>query len=404
MKKVLKTRRRIFPVVFILVFVFVLAGCANAQGRNQIWVRPADRYTECFQPPVYLSFSSLGQIAGEKVAVAKNDYRNDPHNLEGLDHYYIPVYAEKHWTFLSGELHYFKVTYNYTSIEGNKESNAEIWVRNDMSYELLDYMLSPYRATSRLKPVEGVEGVYYEELYDGWNADNPMTYFYWIHDGHFISMGISKELIEEIRKKYLDALKGPLFELQRVDMGQPDETFNYSLRMPLQINSLDEIVQAKKEVNLAKDPDELNSLEYYFLPAYAVSRWKFTAGSISAGAVNFKYDVVKPDRPKLSNDFALYVSRPEGPIAAVARLERVINPKAYADDSAPKLLEGTDGIYYKECYGWLNDDFPVAEFYWVHEDHYYRMRISKDLMDEIHKNDPAALKGPLFELQKVELK
>ena len=63
-----------------------------------------------------------------------------------------------------------------------------------------------------------------------------------------------------------------------------------------------------------------------------------------------------------------------------------------------------DGVYYKELYGEMNAGNPVVQFYWEHDGYFCFMKISKALMDEIRANDPDALKGALFELQRVELK
>jgi len=46
----------------------------------------------------------------------------------------------------------------------------------------------------------------------------------------------------------------------------------------------------------------------------------------------------------------------------------------------------------------------VTQFYWVHDGYYCFMKISQELLDEIREKDPDTLKGPLFELRKVELK
>ena len=81
-------------------------------------------------------------------------------------------------------------------------------------------------------------------------------------------------------------------------------------------------------------------------------------------------------------------------------LERTIDPKNYSNGIAPQLLEGYEIVYYIE----INNSFgSVTQFYWLHDGHYCFMKISQELLNEIQKNDPDALKGPLFQLQRVEL-
>ena len=174
----------------------------------------------------------------------------------------------------------------------------------------------------------------------------------------------------------------------------------------LKFYSYEQLAQLKKEDAKAGEDSEYNEvnlkgLDYYYVSVYAENNWEFTSGSLYVASSNVFYDLTKPEGQHHRSVFTFWISRNE---SGKESLAKIIDPKSYRDGIAPELLEGTEGVYCEELYGENNADNPVAQFHWVYDGYYCFMKLSKALMDEIKKNDPEALKGPLFELQKVELK
>ena len=161
----------------------------------------------------------------------------------------------------------------------------------------------------------------------------------------------------------------------------------------LSVRSHEELAQAKRNADLERDVNDLKNLNYYYIPAYAESRYELTGFLVTDGLVAPMYN---------SNDFSLtFYRRPYGN----EYLAAAINPSNYANGNAPKPF-GVEDIYYKEVvniYGDMVID-ATTNFHFVHDGYYIFVRIDQKLMDEIREKDPDALKGPLFGLRKIELK
>ena len=171
----------------------------------------------------------------------------------------------------------------------------------------------------------------------------------------------------------------------------------------LKFYSYEQLAQLKKEDAKAGEDSEYNEvnlkgLDYYYASVYAENNWEFTSGSLYVASNNVFYDLTKPEGQHHRSAFTFWISRNE---SGKESLAKIIDPQSYAGGEPPKLLEGTDGIYYTEP---TSSASGSTYFYFVHDNYYVMMRIAPELMDEIKKNDPEALKGPLFELQRVELK
>jgi len=164
-------------------------------------------------------------------------------------------------------------------------------------------------------------------------------------------------------------------------------------------SSYEEVVEAKRVANLKDDPYDLKGLDYYYVPAYAETRWQFNRGSLSNMRFETGYD---------SAESPWFEGKPSGFLFSMTRtdgyelLEHMINPPIpYA--SSPISLKEVEGVYYTDLSLFQSPPHDGTQFYWLHEGHLIFMRIDKALMDKIRANDPGALEGPLFELQKVEL-
>ena len=174
----------------------------------------------------------------------------------------------------------------------------------------------------------------------------------------------------------------------------------------LRFYSYEQLAQLKEEDAKAGEDSEysevnLKGLDYYYVSVYAENNWEFTSGSLYVASSNVFYDLTKPEGQHHRSAVTFWISRNESGEESLAKM---IDPKSYRDGIAPELLEGTGGVYCEELYGERNADNPVAQFHWVHDGYYCFMIIQKELMDEIKAKAPEALKGPLFELKKVELK
>ena len=169
---------------------------------------------------------------------------------------------------------------------------------------------------------------------------------------------------------------------------------------PLYLYSFEEVVEAKEEADPKKDTYGLTTLEYYYLPAYA-ERLR-DAGILADGSIN----------PYMQNVDVLYDSKEGGQYGYFEFTLQFNRDSQYAEallanrirERELKPFEGVEGIYYKDVYNPRDGGkLSLTQFFWIHDGYCFVMQVYPDVMDEIKKNDPEALKGPLFELQKIEL-
>ena len=212
-------KRHLFVILLALVLVFALAGCEEPVNIDDPNIDDPN-----IDDPDWTSGSGgwgrLELDSLEELAQAKKeaDQENAPLNLKGLDFYYISVYAEERLEFLSGKLYSTSIVFNYSLAE-QKQNVFDFWMSRDKEAgeKLLAGTINPdnYLNGDAPKPLEGVEGVYYEKfLYEGeW-----MMQFHWLNDGYKCSLAILPDLLKEIEEKDPEALKGKLFELQKIEL------------------------------------------------------------------------------------------------------------------------------------------------------------------------------------------
>ena len=216
----MKMKRQIFVILLAAAIAFSLAGCTGAP-EVEAGTDTLSEY-QAFTTDGILFFKAYEEVAQKKAEYAKNDYKDDIYDLKGLDYYYVPVYAEERLEFTAGDMSWanFSGSYNITKPEKPKpRDDFMISVsRGDSGKESLAHIINPNSYSNGIAPQPLIEGIYYEDLYEGSNAKNPVTQFFWEHDGYFVFMKLSKALMDEIREKDPEALKGPLFELKKVEL------------------------------------------------------------------------------------------------------------------------------------------------------------------------------------------
>jgi len=218
MKHCLKSIIPVLALVFSLALLLV--GCGNDSDMSQASGAQDDSTTYLID--YSLKFNSYEELAQAKAEAAENGYKDDLgdiNNLEGLNYYYVPVYAEKNWEFTKGRVYDIRIAVEYNE---NKPENDNVRSEFVLSVSRLESGKERLaRTIDPPIPYEGspkpwtVEGVYYTEpIYSA----SLSTYFYWVQDNNFCTLTISADLMKQIEEKDPEALKGPLFELQKVEL------------------------------------------------------------------------------------------------------------------------------------------------------------------------------------------
>ena len=196
---------------------------------------------------------------------------------------------------------------------------------------------------------------------------------------------------------------GDTLDMVQEDTSRSDETMPMPgiSHLPLEFHSLDELVQAKKEANPENDPHGLSTLNYYYMPAYA-EKWcelnnvtiNYIGGNnYEQGTITLVYSL----KETKNRDFMLQIFDRgwDGEILFPGIIEQ----------SKLKPFEGVEGVYYKDVYNpGDKGELSFTEFAWVYDGYCFMMEVYPKVMNQIKKDNPEALKGPLFELKKVELK
>jgi len=240
-------KQRLFLILLALVLVFALAACAGSADVDE----PGDLNAlnelgdpegkavydsikdDIIRTPVFLyapkSHEQLAAFAKANYEELSIEYRrlSDLINLKSLNHYYVPVYAESHYFLNMIRVEEGGVIPVYSSDEQKQDT---FLLAVSRSTEYAEYELSRtinpnnYSTGIAPQPVEGVEGVYYKEIDNTISlggevaVGSKVTQFYWVHDGYYCFMKISQSLLNEIREKDPEALKGKLFELQKIEL------------------------------------------------------------------------------------------------------------------------------------------------------------------------------------------
>ena len=219
----MKMKRQIFVILLAAAIAFSLAGCTGAANNTEAKNNPPSELQGFITDDGMLFFKAYEEVAQKKAEYAKNDYKDDIYDLKGLDYYYVPVYAEERLEFTMGRVTdiNFSGSYNVTKPEVPKPRDdfmISVSRENSRAKERLAKTIDPNNYGNGVAPQLLIEGIYYEDLYEGSNAKNPVTQFFWLHEGNFVFMKLSKALMDEIREKDPEALKGPLFELRKVEL------------------------------------------------------------------------------------------------------------------------------------------------------------------------------------------
>jgi len=178
-----------------------------------------------------------------------------------------------------------------------------------------------------------------------------------------------------------------------VDENNPYPGHSYS-PYGLELESFEELAQAKKNADQKYDPVDLKNLDYYYIPIYAEKNYEPAGSLVFPTWVAIGYGL--PEEGAFVLTFDRDLNGDES-------LANEIDPKNYGNGIAPQLLESVKGVYWEDLSLFQAPPHDVTQFHWVHEGHYILLSVSKALMDFIYENDPGALEGPLFELRKVVL-
>ncbi|MBQ9992488.1 MAG: hypothetical protein IJP33_03555 [Firmicutes bacterium] len=162
-------------------------------------------------------------------------------------------------------------------------------------------------------------------------------------------------------------------------------------------NANNEILQAKQNNSSANN--DLSQLSYYYIPTYADTWCEpiwLTLNGGSNGNIVIIYRI--KDAPEDSGKWALTLQfNRDGDHGAVFHQNLV-------SISSGIPLETCEGIYYTDVYNPSdNGELSLTQFCWVHDGYSFMMQVWPEVMEQILENDPNALKGAPFELEKVIL-
>ena len=197
----MKKTNRCLLMVCLMLTVCILASCANAA--------PEPVKLNMFGSTLFLS--SYEEIEKAK-AEADPEYEKD-RDLGGLTYYYIPVFAEAWCELVHVEIMDTNFIARYTFNDSKQNDLVLQMYRTPNPQATMEWILK--NNEGKMKPWEGVEGVYCKEVS---NNLGEWTCFYFLSDGECFFMPITKALMDEIKAKAPEALKGPLFELKKVEL------------------------------------------------------------------------------------------------------------------------------------------------------------------------------------------
>jgi len=167
---------------------------------------------------------------------------------------------------------------------------------------------------------------------------------------------------------------------------------------PLIVYSHDELVQAKVEAEKEEeDPNNIKGLDYYYVSSYAEAWCEFSYIGIREGYAATFYDFEESEQPDCEfNDFVVEFSRESKEIGA----EYMLSNDIEMFDLQPSK---TEGVFYNYIDNSIFEIKNFVQFHWVYDDYLFFMSISEELFDLIEENDPEALSGSLFEVEKIVL-
>jgi hypothetical protein len=193
-------KQRIFPILLALIMVFALAGCGE------------DKPLTIRDWP--LTVNSLGELVQAVRDASPEDDSLDLKNLGACIPAYIGDWCEvRKINVAAGRIVFY---YDLTE-SGQVDFLLNMSRSRAYAEEGLAYFLDPASYSNGSAP-QPLEEVYYKDLYDDPNAKNPVTQFHFLHDGYLCFMKISNELLDQIKEKDPEALKGKLFELKRINL------------------------------------------------------------------------------------------------------------------------------------------------------------------------------------------
>ena len=195
-----KTNRYLLMICLVLT-VCILASCANAAP-------------EPVKLNTYGSILFLSSYEEIPKAKAEADPEYEPEfDLEGLTHYYIPVFAEAWCELRTVEIMDTNFISCYTFNDSKQNDLVLQMYRTPDPQATMEWILK--NNEGKMKPWEGVEGVYCKEVS---SSLGEQIQFYFMYDGECFFMPITPALMDEIKAKAPEALKGPLFELKKVEL------------------------------------------------------------------------------------------------------------------------------------------------------------------------------------------
>jgi len=299
-----------------------------------------------------------------------------------LEHYHVPTYAAERYELMQIILNGYQIMHKFKI----KSSSAAQWdflldINTDKSLAEKDF----YNMIENLNMAqyEISDGVYYEGLY--YAESRGQVTFAWMQDEYFFMLVISPQLWQQIQENDAEALNGSLFELKKVELGNTPPTKAAAILPEQGIKTAKE--HAKKNNTAFWYDLDLDELTHYYVPAYANKQCELTHITFyggSDGLIYFQYDYAATQKADL-----LFEMERESACG-----EEYLETMIRRYDLQP--YENCEGVYYAKNY--------ATYFFWLHEGHAFMLSVLPEFMEYLKANDSDALKGPLFELEKVELK
>jgi len=210
--------KKIF-LILLVIFVYLLSACKDEE---QIMSHPSGPLT--FNVSTDIDAATAEDRRAEinaAIVKVKNeaDFERNWYALDKLNFYYAPVYAEQ------------KYLLNHITLHGGANGSVVLvyYLENDSELTYRKYLtlnmdrdngygavlLEDSITRFNLQPFEDCEGVYY---YDAYNGEHYSTHFYWVYDSYCFEMLVCSAIMDEIKESDPEALKGALFELEKVEL------------------------------------------------------------------------------------------------------------------------------------------------------------------------------------------
>jgi len=225
--------RKLFIIALTITCMFGFSACTETaettSANNQIMASPK-LAPLIFDVPDELEASTAAEIQASMTASILQIKKealpvNNAYDLDKVDYYYIPVYVDQ-WCqltrifFNGGAIGNIVLDYNIP----NSNRAYTLTLQFDRDAEYGEELFEDYISRTEMQPFELCEGIYYKDVYNpGDNGALSFTKFCWVHDGYSFMMQVWPEVMEQILENDPNALKGALFELEKVMLETPSD-------------------------------------------------------------------------------------------------------------------------------------------------------------------------------------